>query len=204
MVFRSVSSAPSPWYDYDAEGPWERYAACALLRGDGSPGGCPWLYANNMLYHTFSIRRAKRGGLVLRGLVISACPEEVLDVLRAQGFAVVSACRLHTTIDPRKPLPLIRLLVERGESVQRLLCLKRLFGVNVRVDPYRGAGKIAQCHRCQRFGQFGSMPQYAPLFALRSLTPHAGVHAGSKRVLLLYQLRRGTRCQLEGHWFDSG
>ena len=115
-------------------------------------GVVQWLERESFQFHTYTLNRTKPVALVLRGLDIQADPQVVLDELRDAGYKVVGASRLYTTYGSRRPLPLIRLLVEKGDSSQALLDLKRLFGLCVSVEPCRQTGRLSQCHRCQRFG----------------------------------------------------
>lgn len=90
------------------------------------------LNVNGMQYNTFCARRNKQFCLALRGIDIVACTEEVLDKLRSQSFAVVLACRFEHNSWTTQTSSTEPILVEKGESVKRLLNPKRLFGINNR------------------------------------------------------------------------
>lgn len=78
-------------------------------------------------YHTYSLGRLNPMTLVLRSLDIQSDPQIVADELHFEGFPVVSANRLYINVGPRKSLSLT-LLVEKDESSQSLLGLKRVSG----------------------------------------------------------------------------
>lgn len=58
-------------------------------------------------------------------------------MLRELGFTVREAIRLYTVYGARRPLPLIRVTVPKGEDVDWLLRLTSLFDVRVRVERSR-------------------------------------------------------------------
>lgn len=69
-----------------------------------------------------------RVALVIHGLDTHSDPQAVLDEVQELGFPMVAASRLHSMAEPQKPLPLVQLLVEKGEKVNELLDLKRFLG----------------------------------------------------------------------------
>ena len=82
--------------------------------------------------------------------------------LRDLGYPVQAIFRLFTHSETRVPLPLVRLQLEKGEAADKIFQLTRLFGFRVRVETSRPQGKLAQCHRCQRFGHHTDVCRNAP------------------------------------------
>ena len=93
-----------------------------------------WLEFESFQFHTYSLNRIKPTALVLRGLDIQADQQIVMDELRDEGYKVVAASQLYTTFDSRKPLSLIRLILEKSKPTHTLLELKRLIGLCVSVE----------------------------------------------------------------------
>ena len=72
-------------------------------------------------YHTFSPKHVKPLSLVLRGLDVESPLEEILDELRELGYPVRAVRRVFTPAGPRRPIPLVRILVENSEAGTSLL-----------------------------------------------------------------------------------
>lgn len=63
---------------------------------------------------------------------------------------MISDFHLHSKVGNLKPFTFVPLLVEKGEQVNQLLNLKRLFGLVTRVESFV-KGRFSQCYRCQIF-----------------------------------------------------
>ena len=100
-----------------------------------------FLQANNLQYHTFSLKRVKPLSVILRGLDAHTDPQEILLELREIGYPVQAIFRLFTNSENRVPLPLVRLHLEKGEAADKIFHLTRLFGFRVRVESSRPPGQ---------------------------------------------------------------
>ena len=106
--------------------------------------------------------RVKPLSVILRGLDAHTDPQEILLELRELGYPVQAIFPLFTNSETRVPLPLVRLHLEKGQAADKIFHLTRLFGFRVRVESSRPPGKLAQCHRCQRFGHHTDVCRSAP------------------------------------------
>lgn len=68
-----------------------------------------WLGSHKLQFHMFLLARTKRVPLILHGLDTDSDRQAILDKLRELSFTVVTAFWLHSTVGPRKPIPLARL-----------------------------------------------------------------------------------------------
>lgn len=116
-----------------------------------------YLQTRGIEFHTFSNEKAFHARLVIRGLDVYSDPAEVADMLRELGYPVKDAIRLYTVRGVRRPLPLIRVVLPRGDDAERLLGLTNMYGLRIRVERSREAGNVTQCHRCQRYGHGSDM-----------------------------------------------
>ena len=121
-----------------------------------------FLQAHSLQYHTFSPKRVKPLSVILRGLDAHTDPQEILLELRELGYPVQAIFRLFTNSETRVPLPLVRLHLEKGEAADKIFHLTRLFGFRIRVESCCPPGKLAQCHRCQRFGHHTDVCRSGP------------------------------------------
>ena len=92
------------------------------------------------------------------------CCQIILPIIRLDVYKrqVQAIFRLFTNSETRVPLPLVRLQLEMGEATDKIFHQTRLFGFRVRVESSRPPGKLAQCHRCQRFSHHTDVCRSAP------------------------------------------
>ena len=112
---------------------------------------CLFLQANGLQFHTFTNEKAAHVRLIMRGLGEDSDPDEVTDELRQLGFPIKECIRLYTAHEPKRKLPLLLVIIIKGELADRLLGLTSLCGLRIKVERSREAGHVPQCHRCQRF-----------------------------------------------------
>lgn len=142
-----------------------------------------WLKSNNLQFHTFSLGRPKATALVLHGLDTDSDLQAVMDELQELRFPVVAAARLHSTVGPRCPLPLIQLLVKKGKKLE-LLNLKGLFGLVIQDKLCCKTKKVLQSHR---FGHNSHTCHNKPACVHCGCpTPHAVLHASLQCSPLLH------------------
>ena len=77
---------------------------------------------------TYTNEKAAHVRLIIRGLGVESEPDEVGDEIRQLGFPIKECIPLFTTHGPRQKLPLLRVIVQKGELVDRLLGLTSLCG----------------------------------------------------------------------------
>ena len=68
------------------------------------------------------------------------------DELRQLGFPIKECIRLYTSYGPRRKLPLLRVILLKGEQAGRLLGLTSLCGLKIKVERSREAGPVSYTH----------------------------------------------------------
>ncbi|KAL1131903.1 hypothetical protein AAG570_011514 [Ranatra chinensis] len=78
-------------------------------------------------------------------------PEELLLELKSEGFPGIRVAQLKSTGDKRK-LPLFLVEFHHAVDKNKVNGITNIFGMGVRVEPYKTPKTPLQCHNCQRLG----------------------------------------------------
>ena len=73
------------------------------------------LQANGLQFHTFTNEKAAQVQVIIHSLDEESDPDEVADELHQLGFPIKESIRLFTAHGPRRKLPLIRVIIIKGD-----------------------------------------------------------------------------------------
>ncbi|KAL1116517.1 hypothetical protein AAG570_004989 [Ranatra chinensis] len=88
---------------------------------------------------------------VIRGVDDETLPEELLAELKSEGLPAIRVAQLKSGGDKRK-LPLFLIEFHPAVDKNKVNGITNIFGMGVRIEPYKTPKTPLQCHNCQRLG----------------------------------------------------
>lgn len=111
-----------------------------------------YLKAQGVEYYTFTLSEDKKFKQVIRGLVPSITPEEIVADLKKKGLSEeTQVTRMVSMKVDKKPLPLFLVTSDKASS-SLLAKITNLCYCCISVERYRNPQGPPQCYRCQKFG----------------------------------------------------
>lgn len=111
-----------------------------------------FLKSRGFRFHTWPCPEDRNGRVVIRQLPIDTPPETLQTALEEKGIQVQKVLRMAKRGSAPEPYPLFLVVLEGTANLHDILKLTNLEGVAIRVELYRGGGRITQCYRCQGLG----------------------------------------------------
>lgn len=111
-----------------------------------------YLKAQGVEFHTFTLSEDKKFKQVIRGLVPSITPEDIVANLKKKGLSEeTQVTRMISMKADKKPLPLFLVSSDKA-SASLLAKITTLCYCCISVERYRNPQGPPQCYRCQKFG----------------------------------------------------
>ncbi|KAL1138444.1 hypothetical protein AAG570_008508 [Ranatra chinensis] len=99
----------------------------------------------------FKLKNDRPVKYVIRGVDDETLPEELLAELKSEGFPAIRVAQLKSSGDKRK-LPLFLIEFQPAVDKNKVNGITNIFGMGVRIEPYKTPKTPLQCHNCQRLG----------------------------------------------------